>query len=126
MFPRIFPPICRAEKDFTKIRGARVDLSVLVTTVRDTPGVHQCQILLDHEDAADEFSRDIVTIHIAAEAGASRPDLEQRLIAHVKEATELTPNRIVFEEDEAALEHRLFAKNGIKAEYLVDRRPVQP
>ena len=122
MFPRIFPPICRADKDFTKIRGTRVDLSVLVTTVRDTPGVRQCQILLDHEDAADEFSRDVVTIHVAPEAGASRQDLEERLIEHVKAVTELTPNRIVFEEDEAALEHRLFAKNGIKAEYLVDRR----
>jgi phenylacetate-coenzyme A ligase PaaK-like adenylate-forming protein len=126
MFPRIFPPICRAEKDFTKIRGTRVDLSLLVEAVRDTPGVRQCQILLEHEDAADEFSRDVMVLHIATESGVARQDLEAQLIVEVKTATEVTPNRVVFEDDPAALEHRLFAKNGIKAEYVVDRRPSRP
>jgi len=124
MFPRVYPPICRAEKDFTKIKGTRVDLSLLVETVRDTAGVRQFQILLEREDASDEFSRDVMAVHVAPESGTSRSDLEQRLIAQVKAATEVSPNRVVFEEDEAALEHRLFARNGIKADYLVDRRPA--
>jgi phenylacetate-CoA ligase len=29
-FPRIFPPICRAEADFSKIKGARVELPLLI------------------------------------------------------------------------------------------------
>jgi hypothetical protein len=42
--------------------------------------------------------------------------------ARVKHVTEVTPDRVVFEEHEAEFEKRLFAKNGVKAEYCVERR----
>ena len=121
-FPRIFPPICRADKDFTKIKGARVDLSLLIETVRDTPGVRRFQIILDQEAPDQEFSRDLVAVHIVEEPGASRGDLEGRIRGRVKHATEIAPDRIVFEENEAEFEKRLFAKNGVKADYIIERR----
>jgi len=123
-FPRVYPPICRAEDDFTKLKGTRVDLSLLIETVRDTPGVRQFQIILDSEDSSSsEFSRDLLSIHVAPESGICNEGIENRLCERVKTATEVTPDRIVFERDEVALEKRLFAKNGIKAEYLLERRP---
>ena len=122
MFPRIYGPICRADQDFTKIKGTRVDLSLLIETVRETPGVRQFQIFLEREDAADPFSRDVLAIDVAPDAGRPRDALERDLAARVKAATEVSPDRVVFLDDEAALEKRLFAKNGIKAEYLVERR----
>lgn len=122
MFPRIYPPICRAEKDFTKLKGARVDLSLLVETVRETPGVRQFQIILENESSGDAFSRDVLSIHAVAESGSTAAALEERLRERLKTYTEVSPDRVIFEEDEEALDKRLFAKNGIKAEYLVERR----
>ena len=75
-FPRIFPPICRADKDFTKLKGTRVDLSLLVTTVQDTPGVRRFQVSLESEN--DEFSRDIVAVHVFGEPGVGREILRSR------------------------------------------------
>jgi len=122
MFPRIFPPICRAEKDFTKLKGARVDLSLLVETVRDTPGVRQFQITLENENPQDGFSRDVLSVNLVAEAGHNAEGVERSLRERLKTYTEVSPDRVLFEQDEEALDKRLFAKNGIKAEYLVERR----
>jgi phenylacetate-coenzyme A ligase PaaK-like adenylate-forming protein len=121
-FPRIFPPICRADKDFTKIKGTRVDLSLLIETVRDTAGVRRFQIVLENENREEEFSRDVVAVHVVAEPGASRSDVELLIAMRTKHATELSPDRIVFEENEAEFEKRLFGKNGVKAEYILERR----
>jgi phenylacetate-coenzyme A ligase PaaK-like adenylate-forming protein len=121
-FPRIYPPIARADKDFTKIKGARVDLSLLIETVRDTPGVRRFQIVLDSEAPDDPFSRDVVAVHVVGEPGACRNELDSTIRARVKQATEVTPDRVVFEEQEAEFEKRLFARNGVKADYCVERR----
>jgi phenylacetate-coenzyme A ligase PaaK-like adenylate-forming protein len=120
-FPRIFSPICRADHDFTKLKGTRVDLANLIECVRDTPGVRQFQILLEREDATDEFSRDVLAIHVAPDAGHTQSDLARRLTQRVKELNEVSPDRILFD-DEASIDRRLFERNGVKAEYLVDRR----
>jgi phenylacetate-CoA ligase len=121
-FPRIYPPICRAEKDFTKLKGARVDLSLLVDTVRETPGVRQFQIILENENAGDAFSSDVLSVHVVAERGSATAGIEGSLRERLKSNTEVSPDRVIFEDDEEALDKRLFAKNGIKAEYLVERR----
>lgn len=120
--PRLYPPICRAEKDFTKLKGARVDLPLLVETVRETPGVRQFQIILENENPEDRFSRDVLIVHLAAENGSNAVNVEGSLRERLKAYTEVSPDRVIFEEDEEALEKRLFAKNGIKAEYIVERR----
>jgi len=121
-FPRIFSPICRAEKDFTKLKGARIDLSVLVQVVRDTPGVRQFQIALESEGSEEMFSRDVLTVEVCAQPGQVHDDLKRQITARLKGYTEVSPDKIVFIEDEADLERRLFAKNQIKAEYIVERR----
>ena len=122
-FPRIYPPICRADKDFTKLKGARVDLSLLVTSVQDTPGVRRFQVSLESESEDQQFSRDVVAVHVFGEPGAGRDQIELAIRQRMKSAVEVTPDRIIFEEDEAAFERRLFARNGVKADYLVERRP---
>ena len=121
-FPRIYPPICRAEKDFTKLKGARVGLSLLVETVRDTPGVRQFQITLESESSQDECSRDVLSVHVVAEGGHTPAGIELVLRERLKTHTAVSPDRVIFEGDEEALDKRFFAKNGIKAEYLVERR----
>ena len=121
-FPRIYPPICRAEKDFTKIKGTRVDLSNLIESVRDTPGVRHFQVSIESENSTDKYSRDVLAIHILPEPGAAQPDLEERIRHRVKYFTEVTPDRVLFEQNEPEFEKRLFARNGIKAEYVLERR----
>ena len=121
-FPRIFPPISRADKDFTKIKGTRVDLSLLIETVRDTPGVRRFQIVLENESELDQFSRDMMSVHLVEEPGATRIELESSVRTRLKQLTEVAPDRVLFEDDEAAFEKRLFARNGVKADYLVERR----
>jgi phenylacetate-coenzyme A ligase PaaK-like adenylate-forming protein len=123
-FPRIFPPICRAEKDFTKLKGARVDLSDLIEAVRSTPGVKTFQISLESENPGEEFSRDLLKVCLTDDRSRERAALEADLAERVKTATEVSPDVVVFEEDEPALEQRLFARNGIKAEYVVERRQL--
>ena len=121
-FPRVFPPICRAVKDFTKLKGARVDLSLLVETVRDTPGVRTFQITLDSEDHETEFSRDLLRIEISAEPEQDQRRIDEQLHHRIKAMTEVSPDVIRFVSDESELERRLFERTGVKAEYIVERR----
>lgn len=121
-FPRIFSPICRAVRDFTKLKGERIDLSVLVQVVRDTPGVRQFQIALESENSEERFSRDVLAVEVCAQPGQTHDELKRQLTARLKEYTEVSPDKIIFTEDEADLERRLFAKNQIKAEYVLERR----
>jgi phenylacetate-CoA ligase len=121
-FPSVFGPICRAVKDFTKLKGTRVDLSLLVETVRATPGVRNFQVSLESEDGGSEYSRDMLAIHVLPEADQSPAEIQRRLVDRVKHATEVGPDRVLFETDERAFVERLFARTGIKAEYVVERR----
>ncbi|HUL16135.1 MAG TPA: AMP-binding protein [Terriglobales bacterium] len=121
-FPRIYSPICRADKDFTKLKGTRVDLSLLITTVQDTPGVRRFQITLDNMDQSDGFSRDVIEVHVLEEPGAGRSEIEEAIRQRMKSMIEVTPDSIVFETNEAEFEKRLFSRNGVKADYIVERR----
>lgn len=121
-FFRMYGPIARADKDFTKVKGVQVALQQLVTVARDTPGVRNCQIILEKEDNRDMLGRDIVTVRVVPDKTTPRNEIENSLKQRIQYATELTPDRIIFEEDAEKFEAELFAKNGIKAEYLVERR----
>lgn len=121
-FPRIFSPICRLEKDFTKLKGTRIDLSVLAQVVRDTPGVRQFQIALESESPGETFSRDVLAVEVCPQPDQELNELKKQITDRVKDYTEVTPDKIFFTKDEADLERRLFAKNQIKAEYVVERR----
>ena len=102
------------------MKGTRVDLSLLVTTVQDTPGVRRFQVSLESEN--DEFSRDIVAVHVFGEPGVGREHIELAIRQRMKSAVEVAPDRIIFEEDEVAFEKRLFSRNGVKADYVMERR----
>lgn len=123
-FPRIFGPICRAEMDFTKIKGTAVPLQDLVQCVRDTEGVNNCQIILEKEAADGLLSRDQLILRVVPEGGCDPQELAHRLRKKVRQRFEVTPDRIVFEEDRERFERELFQKTGVKAEYIVERRPL--
>lgn len=123
-FPRLYPPICRAEKDFTKIKGARVDLSGLIEAIRDTPGVRNFQVVIASENPDEQFSRDVLTLHIVPGRDRSEADIQRDLHHRVKMQTEVSPDQVVFEHDEPAFEKRLFARTGIKAEYVIEQRQL--
>lgn len=118
-FFRVVGPIARADKDFSKVKGVQVALQVLVGAVRDTPGVRNCQVILDKED---EFGRDLVIVRVLPELGADTAKIERMVCENIRAATELTPDKIVFETNPEAFEAELFARTGIKAEFLVERR----
>jgi phenylacetate-CoA ligase len=123
-FATIKGPICRADKDFTKIKGTLVDLSELRDTVRDTPGVRNFQIHIETDGEAGGYALDVMTVHVLALPGHRADQIEALIRRRVKEATEVTPNRICFESDVEAFENRLFARTGIKAEHVVEKRPL--
>ena len=87
-FFRVRGPIARADKDFAKVKGVQVALQTLVGTVRDTPGVRNCQVILEKEDPKDPLSRDSVAIRLVLEGGAD-PDL---IGALVRERVEMGSN----------------------------------
>lgn len=122
-FFRIRGPIARADKDFSKVKGVQVALQTLVTSVREIRGVRNCQIILDKEDPTDPLGRDTVVIRVLPEKDTSQDELARAVRESVRSVNELTPDRIVFESDAEAFEAELFARTGIKAEYLVDKRP---
>lgn len=125
-FPILHGPLYRAVKDFTKIKGTRVSLPELIRIVRDEPGVRDFQVILDKEISGDEFSRDWMRLRVLPEPNADRDDLQRRLREKIRVDLEISPNEIVFEENEQQFTDELFAKTGIKAEYIVDRRPRSP
>ncbi len=119
--PRLIGPLARAAKDFTKIRGARVELMDLIDAVRGSTGVQTFQIVLRKSDANDPFSRDMVEVHVASNGVRSSTEIASEVQAAVTGRTEIRADDIIFEEA-AAIEARLFAKK-LKAEWIVDLRP---
>lgn len=123
-YPLMHPPIARAKKDFTKLKGTRVSILELVSSIRDTAGVYQFQVVLDKERAGDEFSRDRLVIRLAVQDGHTFEQVAEEVRKNVKGTTEVTPDEMIDEPDRQKLELELFEKTGIKAEYVVEKRPV--
>ncbi len=123
-YPIMYPPIMRAKKDFTKLKGTRVSLLELVSSIRDTTGVYQFQAILDKEVEGDEFSRDRLIVRLAVQDGYTPDTVVADVRKNVKGVTEVTPDEVIVEEDREKLELELFEKTGIKAEYVVENRPV--
>ena len=119
--PRMIVPMCRAVKDFSKIKGARVSLLTLQTAVRSTQGVETFQIIITKENPEDPFSRDWLRIHVAAVDGVDKGRLETDLKKNVKYDCEINPNEIVFQSEDE-IEKRLFARTGLKADWIIDER----
>jgi phenylacetate-CoA ligase len=120
-FFRVHGPIARVDKDFTKIKGVKVGLQHLVTTIRDTEGVRNCQVVLGKRDG-DTFGRDMITVRLLPEKGIDVDKVAQDVRSRVKFETEVTPDNIVYEDSADKFEAELFEKTGIKAEFVVDLR----
>ncbi|MBI4563264.1 MAG: hypothetical protein HY716_01045 [Planctomycetes bacterium] len=120
-FVRIRGPIARAERDFTKIKGTLVPLQDLVAEIRDTPGVRNCQVILDREE---NDGRDRMIVRLLLESGSKAEVVSEAVRHNVRNAMEVTPDEIVIEREVEAFEAELFGRTGIKAEYVVERRPV--
>ncbi|MGQ9631776.1 MAG: phenylacetate--CoA ligase family protein [bacterium] len=119
-FPRLQGPICRAEHDFTKIKGTRVEYPALVDAVREVPGVKAFQIVIGREEA---HGRDILEIRVLPDGDRNWENLSDEIRRNVRRRTEVTPDLIRREADSPRFEEELFARSGIKAEYVVDKRP---
>jgi hypothetical protein len=92
--------------------------------VRDTRGVYQFQAILDKEVPGDEFSRDKLVIRLAVQDGFGLDAVVEEVKKNVKGVTEVTPDEIIVEQDKEKLELQLFERTGIKADYVVENRPV--
>ena len=121
--PRLLTPMCRAVKDFTKIKGSRVNLLDLQTAIRGTPGVEAFHVIITKENPGDPFSRDWVRVHVAPRGDADRNTLDQTLRKNVKLTCEISPSEVVFTSPDD-IERRLFARTGLKADWIVDERQV--
>jgi phenylacetate-coenzyme A ligase PaaK-like adenylate-forming protein len=121
--PRLLMPMCRAVKDFTKIKGSRVNLLDLQTAIRNITGVISFQVVITKSNPDDPFSRDTVRVHVAAEEGADRDALTRDIKKNVKLDCEISPNEIVFNTMEE-VEQKLFSRTNLKADWVVDERPV--
>ncbi len=121
--PRMYTPVMRAEKDFTKIKGARVPLLNFQTALHRVEGLDAWQVVIAKEDAADPFSRDKVTVYASLNPDVSGPAVREQMVKSVMLETEVTPDEIVLE-DPSSLEARLFERTGLKADWVVDQREV--
>ncbi|MGY4400735.1 phenylacetate--CoA ligase family protein [Bradyrhizobium sp. USDA 3315] len=120
--PRLRTPIWRVERDFTKVRGTRVEYVALQDAVRGVPEVRTYQVVLRKEVAGDATSRDLLDVSIAIAADADEAVVRERIQGALKTQIELRADSIAVESIET-IEGRLFAKK-LKAEWIVDQRPV--
>jgi hypothetical protein len=78
-------------------------------------------VVLDKENQ-NEFGRDLFVIRVLPEVGVNQSDLETRIKYNVKASTEITPDQVLFENNSEKFEAELFARTGIKADYVIERR----
>ncbi|PKQ28137.1 MAG: hypothetical protein CVT63_04450 [Candidatus Anoxymicrobium japonicum] len=121
--PILRPPIGRATRDFTKIKGARVGLASFQNAVRRVEGVDSFQVVVTKEDENDVTSRDRVLVFVSLNEGADAEIVKSDIIKQVKFDTEISPDKIEFEHSKK-IEQRLFERTGLKADWVVDTRQL--
>ncbi len=121
--PILRPPIGRAARDFTKIKGARVPHINFQNAVRRVEGVESFQVVITKEVEEDVTSRDRVIVFASLKEGADPDLVKANITKQVKIDTEISPDEIIIEQPEK-IEQRLFERTGLKAEWVVDSRPV--
>jgi phenylacetate-coenzyme A ligase PaaK-like adenylate-forming protein len=122
VIPRLGTPIWRAEKDSTKIKGTRIDLVYLIDAVRGSPGVRTFQVIIGKSDPKDPYSKDTLTIYVAAKGQESVQQMTDSVRQNVQRELELSPDAVIVESTET-IEAKLFAKK-LKAEWIIDTRPA--
>lgn len=123
--PRLLGPISRVsevrELNLDKIKGTLVDFNLLEHLLDDQKGVAAWQIELRKRND-DPLEIDEVVLHITPDHGVSSTDLARVVRRRFTEATEISPNDIVFH-DLKAMRDRLGIGRLLKEEKLVDLRP---
>ncbi|SHM82071.1 phenylacetate--CoA ligase family protein [Bradyrhizobium lablabi] len=119
--PRLRTPIWRVERDFTKIRGTRVEYVALQDAVRSVPGIRTYQIIIRKQEPDDPVSRDLLDIYVAVDRHSNEEALARLIQNALKIQIELRPDSIIFESVDQ-IEAKLFAKK-LKAEWIIDQRP---
>ncbi len=121
--PILRPPIGRATRDFTKIKGARVPHMNFQNAIRRVEGVESFQVIITKEDEADVTSRDRVIVHVALKEGVEAETIRAAVIKQVKIDTEISPDEVNVETPEV-IEQLLFERTGLKADWVVDKREL--
>ncbi|MDD5748738.1 MAG: hypothetical protein PHP64_06830 [Actinomycetota bacterium] len=119
--PILRPPIGRAERDFTKIKGARVPHINFQDAIRKVDGVESFQVIITKEDEEDITSRDQVIVYVSVREGFDEEVAKANIKKQVKIETEISPDRIIIEKPEQ-IELRLFERTGVKADWVLDKR----
>lgn len=125
MSQRIMGPVSRVSDvrslNLDKLKGTLVDFNMLEHLLDDQRGIAAWQVeLRKHHD--DPLEVDEVILHVTPESGVSNPELERMVRRRFVEATELTPNALVFHEMEE-MRNLLGVGRLLKEEKLVDHRP---
>jgi phenylacetate-coenzyme A ligase PaaK-like adenylate-forming protein len=123
IIPRLLTPMCRAVKDFTKIKGARVPLVTLQTAIRNSTGVDSFQVIITKQNLDDPFSRDYLKVYVTKKQEYDEQTVTESIKKNVKLDCEITPNEIIFETPER-LEKRLFERTHLKADWVIDERKI--
>jgi len=107
-----------------KVKGTLVNLGELEHVLDDIEGVGSWQIEL-RKERDDPFGLDELIVHVEGTGRERRKALEQRIARRIREATELTPNRIEFHSS-SKLRSLLGVGRELKEERIADHRPDLP
>ena len=115
---RLMGPLTRHDRDFVKVRGARIEILSLFDAISAVDGVDTYQITLDSEDPTDPTSRDRLKILVGTDTPSE--ELRAALVGRVQTQTEVRPDEVTFRSVDE-VERRLFQRR-LKAERLIDER----
>jgi phenylacetate-coenzyme A ligase PaaK-like adenylate-forming protein len=125
--PRILGPISRVsevrEMRLDKIKGTFVDFNLLEHLLDDQRGIAAWQIELRKLNE-DPLEVDEIVLHVTPQPGIEPPDLRRVIVRRFHEATELSPNEIVFH-TLPEMRERLGIGRLLKEEKIVDRRKAK-
>jgi phenylacetate-coenzyme A ligase PaaK-like adenylate-forming protein len=122
---RLMGPVSRVSDvrslNLDKLKGTLVDFNMLEHLLDDQRGIAAWQVELRKLND-DPLEVDEVVLHVTPESGVSEPELERMVKRRFMEATELSPNALVFH-TMAEMRGLLGIGRLIKEEKLVDHRP---
>ncbi len=107
-----------------KVKGTLVDFNMLEHLLDDQKGIAAWQVEL-RKRHDDPMEVDEVVLHVTPESDISKPDLERMVSRRFLEATELSPNELVFHPMEE-MRDLLGIGRLLKEEKVVDHRNVKP
>jgi phenylacetate-coenzyme A ligase PaaK-like adenylate-forming protein len=112
---RVVGPVARSG-DLVKIKGALVNIAVLLDSVQGLPEVDELQVMVGRVDAADPFSGDDLVVRVATRV-ADCTALAETIVQRVQDAVRLRP-RVEFTDGQSIYDPGV----QTKAVRFIDRR----